>query len=80
MARTMFRRVTSRQPTSAELQILSDLYQEQIQAFREDHVASDQVSRWGEASRPADLPADELAAWTTVASTILCLDEAVMRN
>jgi Protein of unknown function (DUF1553) len=73
------RRALSRAPTADELRVLVDLY-----ARHRDHFAahSDDASKLlatGEHPLPQDIDSVELAAWTSVARTILNLHETITR-
>ena len=75
-----FRLTTSRNPEPKELQILQDC----LDRFREDYRqhpkdAADLVCHG--ASKPDEMrSAPQLAAWTMVASTIMNLDETIMKE
>ena len=78
-ARYAFRLAVVRQPEADELRVLTTLYQQQRQRFREDLQAAQRLL----ASVNSDCAPDEraeLAAWTTVANLILSLDETITRN
>ncbi|HEV8544552.1 MAG TPA: PSD1 and planctomycete cytochrome C domain-containing protein [Verrucomicrobiae bacterium] len=68
-----FRLATARNPSSDEIQTLEDVLQIQRHAFEKDATAAEKLLINGSAS-------PELAAWTTVASMILNLDETVTKN
>jgi hypothetical protein len=74
-----FRLATSRSPRPRELAILSAQYARQHQRFEANRSAADQLLAIGESDPTAGLDTVELAAWTTVASIILNLDEAISR-
>jgi len=74
-----FRLATSRSPRPRELAILSAQYAKQHQRFEANKSAADQLLAIGESDPTAGLDTVELAAWTTVASIILNLDEAISR-
>ena len=78
-ARYAFRLVVVRQPDADELRVLTTLYRQQLQRFRENPQAARRLlasvnSDGGPDERP------ELAAWTTVANLILSLDETITRK
>ncbi len=68
-----FRLATSRRPSSAELEILDDALKTQTASFRADSSAAEKLLK-------VPHPSAELAAWTTVASMLLNLDETVTKN
>jgi hypothetical protein len=75
-----FRLCTARHPTPKELDILTRLYHQQWNNFRSDRQAAEDLVSVGESRRPAELDVTELAAWTTVASLLLNLDETITRG
>jgi hypothetical protein len=75
-----FRLCTGRAPTPKEVDILERLYQRQGENFRADRKAAEELVSVGESRRPAGLDVAELAAWTTVASLLLNLDETITRG
>jgi hypothetical protein len=76
----LFRSATSRPPTLGEQELLRSLYRRQLGHFQENPGAADELLAVGESPRDPLLPAPHLAAWTVVASAILCLDETITRN
>ncbi|MEO1835668.1 MAG: DUF1553 domain-containing protein [Akkermansiaceae bacterium] len=74
-----FRLATSRPPRPAELEILVGYYQKQRTRFGKDLQGATQVLAVGESPPNPALDITELAAWTTVASMILNLDESITR-
>jgi hypothetical protein len=75
-----FRLATCRPPTAAELTVLRRLFEEQLGAYRKDPAAARKLLSNGEAGRDEKLDPAELAAWTTIASVILNLDETITRG
>lgn len=75
-----FRRAVSRDITPAETQVLQTLLQKHFDQFNADSSAADQLLSVGAKPAPTDLDKDELAAWTSVARTILNLHETITRN
>ena len=69
---------TSRHPTKAESQTLSELFTEQLQAAQADEAAAKQLV--GDVDIPADVAAAELAAWYSVATTLLNLHETITKE
>jgi Protein of unknown function (DUF1553) len=75
-----FRLVTSRMPTSAEMSIMRQLFEEQKTAFEADRAGAEQYLRVGAFRARADMDPAELAAWSTLASMLLNLDEALTKG
>ncbi|MEO8372655.1 MAG: DUF1553 domain-containing protein [Candidatus Solibacter sp.] len=78
-ARFIFREATARRASAAELRILTDLAQRELERYRKNPAQAAKLIAIG-ASKPGNVEAVELAAWTTVASTILNLDETVTKE
>ena len=75
-----FRLLTSRYPEPEELALLADMYQEQVSYFRQSPDGAEALLTVGEYARDADLPANEVAAYATVASTIMNFDESFVKR
>jgi hypothetical protein len=75
-----FRLATARPPRTAELQILRGGFERQLAHFRAHPQAAEKLLAVGESPRPTDVEAAELAAYATVASLILNLDEVITRE
>jgi len=75
-----FRVVTARKPTAREIQILSHLYTKRMTHYQANPKAAESLLTIGESTTPQHLPPTELAAWTTVARTMLNLSEAITKN
>jgi hypothetical protein len=78
--RLAFRLATGREPSGREARILRDLARKQSEQYRRDRSAAKQLLSVGESPFDAELDPAELAAWTTVASTILNLDETITKE
>jgi len=76
----LFRLVTARRPTDREHAILTALLRDQEQKYREDRAAAEKLVAVGESARNPKFAVDEVAAWATMASAVLNLDESVTRN
>jgi hypothetical protein len=76
----LFRLATARRPSDREHAILMALLRDQERKYREDVKAAEELLKVGESNRNSTLPKDQVAAWTTMASAVLNLDEAVTRN
>ena len=75
-----FRRVTSRAPRKAELDLLMKDFSFYLKDFRKKPNAAKRLLSVGEKLRNPRLPAAQLAAYALVANTILNLDEAITQN
>ncbi len=75
-----FRLVLSRPPKPAESAVVARIVEQQAEAFRQNPDAARRLLEVGESPRDERLDAIELAAWTTAASVLLNLDEAISRN
>jgi hypothetical protein len=74
-----FRRAVSRSPKPEELAILNKLLAKHREEFRTNAAAAEQLPRTGLAPAPETIAKPELAAWTSIARTILNLHETVTR-
>ena len=70
----------SRRPTPAEQSLLLELLGAATNRFEKQPAAADQLLRVGNAPQVKDIAASELAAWTTLCSLLLNLDEALTRH
>ena len=77
--RWLFREVTARRPTQAETRVLLDLLQRRLEHYRTRPADAAKLIAIG-TSKAAIAEATELAAWTTLASTILNLDETITKE
>ena len=75
-----FRLATSRKPTAREQTVLRRLFDQQLTRFRADKVAALKLLSVGESVRNESLNVEELAAWSTLASVILNMDETVTKG
>ncbi|MFB3922122.1 MAG: DUF1553 domain-containing protein [Terriglobia bacterium] len=75
-----FRLATSRNPAPQELSILRQLAWRELAHYRRDKEAAAKLLGVGESTYDRKLDPSELAAWTTVASAILNLDETVTKE
>ena len=75
-----FRLVASRSPRSAELAILQLAFRRWHTEFQNDTSGANELLKIGARRSPEQLDASQLAAMTVVASTLLNLDEAVMKE
>ncbi|HEY2951174.1 MAG TPA: DUF1553 domain-containing protein, partial [Verrucomicrobiae bacterium] len=75
-----FRLATSRRPAADETKVLAEVFQQQLTEFRKDKEAAEKLLKVGAFKAKADLDPAELAAWTTLASMILNLDETLTKS
>ena len=75
-----FRLATARKPTEAEMGVLREVYQSELEHFRKVPKAAETLLSVGESARRPELDAAEVAAWATVSSAILNLDETVTKG
>ncbi len=78
--RFAYRRALARDPNPQERQVLLTLFQKQLDEFRQNEQAAIDLLSVGDSPRNKQLNPVELAAWTTIASTILNLDETVTKE
>jgi hypothetical protein len=75
-----FRLATARKPTGKEIGILRQLLKGRLTWYRKDRKSALELLRVGESPRDGRLDPSVLAAWTTVASVILNLDETITKQ
>ena len=75
-----FRALTSRQPRKEEINILLNLYQEELADFEKEPERARNLLKEGEHPDNKKLPATELATCTVVASTLMNFDEFVVKR
>jgi hypothetical protein len=75
-----FKLCTARTPSTEELSVLRRVYESRLVKYQKDPEAAQKLLRVGESSRDASLSPAELAAWASVASVILNLDETITRG
>ena len=80
LCQELFHLVVARSPDREELAALQGLLARQQRRYRDDPAAARQLTAVGVAPAGRDLDPSELAAWTTVAQTVLNLDEALTRR
>ena len=73
----MFRLATDRDPRPQEREILAGLARDETAEYRQDRAAALKLLSVGVSRCNPKINPSELAAWTTVASTILNLDETI---
>jgi hypothetical protein len=75
-----FRTALIRRPKPAELASVVRLFTDRYERYRTDPSAAQQLVAVGKAARPNKLEPTELAAWCSVAATLLNLDEFITRE
>ena len=75
-----FRLATARRPNAEESVVLRKIYDQQLAVYRSNAEAATKLLSVGESPRDDKLDPIDLAAWTTVASTILNLDETITKG
>ena len=75
-----FRLALSRTPTSKETEILAKTYQQRLSRYRQDPTGAKSLISVGESPRNESIEEIEFAAWTSVMSLILNLDEAITKG
>ncbi len=70
----------SRPPTETEQRILMRIRDDALARFRKLPDEAKKLLAVGDSPRKPGLDDNELAAWTTVCSTILCLDETISKR
>jgi hypothetical protein len=73
----MFRLATSRHPKTQERDLLAQLAAQETAEYRQDRAAALKLLSVGATRSNPKIDASELAAWTTVGSAILSLDETI---
>jgi hypothetical protein len=77
---SLFRRVLARRPDTNELSRLERSIATFRKHFTKSQESADQLIQVGESPRDASIDSTELAAWTTLASVILNLDETLTKE
>jgi hypothetical protein len=75
-----FRRVTARPPKPAELEILTRRLAKLRETYSRDEGAAIKLLAVGESKADPKLSAPELAAWTSLATVLLNLDETISKE
>jgi hypothetical protein len=75
-----YRLALCREPTADESRVMSKIYQQSLARFRADKSAAEKLLAVGRAVRSANIDAAESAAWTSVMSVLLNLDEAISKT
>jgi hypothetical protein len=72
--------VTARTPKLAELEILTRRLAALRQTYAHDEEAAKKLLAVGESKPDPKLPSAELAAWTSLATILMNLDEAISKE
>jgi hypothetical protein len=75
-----FRLATARVPSGRERAVLVETFKEQLAEFRRQQGDATKLLSVGDSKYDSHLDKPELAAWTTVASMILNLDETITKK
>jgi hypothetical protein len=75
-----YRLLLARPPDAEERAIVEQVLSKHVARYRADPEAARQTIAIGESHPRADLPPEDMAAWTLVANLLLNLDETVTRN
>jgi hypothetical protein len=75
-----FRLATARKPTGKEIDVLRELLNGRRDSYHKDRQAALKLLGVGESQRDRRLDPVEHAAWTTMASVILNLDETITKQ
>jgi hypothetical protein len=75
-----FRLATARAPRTEEIQVLRDLEEKELAVYRRDPAAARKLLSIGESPVDPKIDASEFAAWMTVSSSILNLDETITKQ
>ena len=75
-----FKALTSRAPRTEELTLTKQLYLEELTNFKKKPERAEQLLSTGEYERDTELAADELAACTIVASSLMNFDEFIVKR
>jgi predicted methyltransferase len=78
--RYAYRRAVQREPTAAEADLLARFYHQHLAQYQADQAAAVALLKVGDAKAAEGVPPAELAAWTSVARTILNLHETITRD
>jgi hypothetical protein len=75
-----YRYATARPASGREVEVLTALYQKNLERFKAAPETAKDFLMVGESPRDDSLDAPEHAAWMVVAQTIMNLDESLTRN
>jgi hypothetical protein len=72
--------VLQRDPAAGEMKTMRELLETQLDAYRKDATAADDLLKTGQTPTPAGMDKSELAAWTHVTRVLLNLHETITRS
>jgi hypothetical protein len=75
--RWLFKETLGREPNPQETTLLTGIYNDQLEIFRQDPKQADAYLKVGDLPTPATHPAIDLAAATVLANAVINLDEAI---
>ena len=75
-----FELATARRASEREIEILTNIYEKQIQRYAAEDSGFEKLLEVGDSSYNHELDKRILAAWSVVASTILNMDETITRS
>ena len=75
-----FKLCTARAPKPEEASVLSQIFDAQLAAFKQNPAAATKLISVGESPRPAGIDPSELAAWTALGNVLLNLDETITKG
>jgi hypothetical protein len=76
----LIRQALCRPAEKEEVEILGGLYRKHLQEYTADRAAAEALLRVGDRPTLKEIPAPELAAWTSVARVVLNLHETITRE
>ncbi|MBC8154195.1 MAG: DUF1553 domain-containing protein, partial [Bacteroidetes bacterium] len=76
----VFKAVVSRSARPEEVELIQQLYAEELSDFKKNPKRAQELLSVGEYPVDKKLNATELAAWTVVTSTIMNFDEAIVKR
>ena len=75
-----FRLAMSRKPSTQEMQVLLITLQQRLAHYQQDPAGAKSLISIGESARDDTIGEMDLAAWTSVMSLLLNLDEAITKG
>ena len=75
-----FRLATAREPAPREISVLNQTFSDELQEYKKHEDEAEKLLKTGESPIDSNLNKAELAAWTTVASMLLNLDETITKE
>ena len=80
LIQAMFKAVLSRPARPVEVGLLKKLYSDELLSFKNEPKRAKALLKVGEYPIEAALKTNELAAWTLVVSTVMNMDEALVKR